>query len=191
MEKRKSWKLGEIVTVLVLAVALGVLWWGWTFVYNLAKPLQPFGLDYLFSGFWYIGGTLIPFLIRRPGAAIFGELAAAIVEMPFTQWGLTSPIWGLVQGIACELVFLLFRYRKWDLGVLMLAGAVAAVFEYVLDFFYSHYAGLKLWVIADQLVSNIIGGAILAGVLAYVVGTAIRKTGVMRSITPGGQTEGA
>jgi energy-coupling factor transport system permease protein len=190
MEKRKSWKLGAIVTLLVLAVALGVLWWGWTALTNFAKPLQPIGLDYLFSGFWYIGGTLIPFLIRRPGAAIFGELAAAIVEMPFTQWGLTSPIWGLVQGIACELVFLLFRYRRWDLGVLMLAGAVAALFEYVLDYFYLHYDGLTWWVIVNQLVSNIIGGAILAGLLAYVVGTAILKTGVMRSIAPGGRTGG-
>lgn len=191
MDNPKTWKLAQIVTVLVIAVALGVLWTGWTFLYNLATPLHPFGLDYLFSGFWYVGGTLIPFLIRKPGAAIFGELAAAVAEMPFTQWGLTAPIWGLAQGIGCELIFLVFRYRRWDAAVLMLAGALAGLFEYVLDFFYSHYAGLKLWVILVQIVSDMVGGAILAGLLAYVIGNAIRKTGVLRSIVSGGQAEGA
>ena len=180
----KMWKLNEIVIALVLAVALGVLWWGWTFFTALMSPLGSVGLSYLFVGLWFTGGTLVPFLIRKPGAALLGEVAAAFVEGFITQWGISAVIWGLVQGVACELVFALFRYKRYDLIVLVLAGAVAGVFSYALDFFYSHYAGLQLWVIIVQVVSIVISGAILGGLLAYMIGRGIIKTGVLRTVLP-------
>jgi energy-coupling factor transport system substrate-specific component len=180
----KMWKLNEIVILLVLAVALGVLWWGWTFFTALMSPLSPLGLNYLFVGLWFTGGTLVPFLIRKPGAALLGEVAAAFVESFITQWGISAVIWGLVQGVGCELVFALFRYKKYNLLVLILAGAVAGAFSYVLDFFYSHYAGLQLWVIVVQVVSIIVSGAILGGLLAYLIGSGIIKTGVLRTVLP-------
>jgi energy-coupling factor transport system substrate-specific component len=179
-----NWKLSEIVIVLVLAVALGVLWWGWTFVSALTSPLGAIGLNYLVVGFWFTGGTLVPFLVRRPGAALLGEVAAAFIEGFITQWGITAVIWGLVQGAACELVFALFRYRRYSAGVLILAGALAGVFSYILDFFYSRYAGLQLWVIGVQVVSIVVSGALLGGLLAYLIGRGIIRTGVLRTVLP-------
>lgn len=181
---RFRWKLSEIVILLVLAVALGVLWWGWTFFTAITSPLKTLGLDYLFVGLWFTGGTLIPFLIRKPGAALLGEVAAAFIEGFITQWGITAVIWGLVQGAGCELVFALTRYKKYNLTVLILAGAVAGVGSYILDFFYSHYAGLQFWVIIIQVVSIVVSGALLGGLLAYLIGKGIIKTGVMRTILP-------
>ena len=180
----KMWKLNEIVILLVLAVALGVLWWGWTFVTALTSPLSSVGLNYLLVGLWFTGGTLVPYLIRKPGAALLGEVAAAFVEGFITQWGITAVIWGLVQGVGCELVFALFRYKKYNLAVLILAGMVAGIFSYILDFFYSHYAGLQLWVIVVQVASIVISGAILGGLLAYLIGRGIIKTGALRTILP-------
>ena len=181
----KRWKLNEIVILLVLAVALGVLWWGWTLITALIGPLlAPIGLNYLYVGLWFTGGTLVPYLIRKPGAALLGEVAAAFVQSFITQWGITAVIWGLVQGLGCELVFALFRYKKYNLAVLILAGMVAGIFSYILDFFYSHYAGLQLWVIVVQAVSIVISGAILGGLLAYLIGRGIIKTGVLRTILP-------
>lgn len=184
MASKYSWKLNEIVILLVLAIALGVLWWGWTFFYALTTPFGALGLNYLFVGVWFTGGTLIPFLIRKPGAALLGEVAAAFVEGFITQWGITAVIWGLVQGLGCELIFALFRYKKYNLLVLLLAGTVAGLFSYILDFFYSHYAGLEPWVIAVQIVSALISGAVFGGLVAYLIGSGILKTGVMRTILP-------
>jgi len=180
----KMWKLNEIVILLVIAVALGVLWWGWTFVTALTSPLSTVGLNYLLVGLWFTGGTLVPYLIRKPGAALIGEVAAAFVEGFITQWGITAVLWGLVQGLGCELVFALFRYKKYNLAVLILAGMAAGIFSYILDFFYSHYAGLQPWVIVVQVISIVISGAILGGLLAYLLGRGIIKTGVLRTILP-------
>ncbi len=67
MAERNSWKLNEIVVLVILSIAIGILFWGWTFLQALASPLKPFGLDYLFAGVWFMGGTLVPYLIRRRG----------------------------------------------------------------------------------------------------------------------------
>lgn len=184
MASRYSWKLAEIVTVVVLAVALGVLWWGWTFLSALATPLHAVGLDYLFAGVWFTGGTLIPFLIRRPGAALVGEVVAAVVEGFITQWGITAVLWGLAQGIGAEAVFFLTRYRTFNLPVLMLAGAVSGVLSWLLDFFYSNYLGLAPWIWAVQVGSVIVGGVVWAGIVAWLIGRGILKTGVLKNMLP-------
>jgi energy-coupling factor transport system substrate-specific component len=93
-------------------------------------------------------------------------------------------LWGLAQGIGCEIVFAATRYRKYNITMLMLAGALAGVFSYILDFFYSHYAGLQGWVIAVQVASIIVSGAVLGGLLAYLIGRGIIKTGVLRTVLP-------
>ncbi len=182
-EKNYRWKLTEIVILIVLAVTLGIVWWGWTFLYGLTTPLTAIGLNYLLVGFWFTGGTLIPFIIRKPGAAFFGELAAALVESFITQWGITALLWGLVQGIGAELIFLLTRYKNYNLIVLILAGMLSAIFSYILDFFYMHYSGLSIWVISVQVISVLISGAFFGGVLSYFVGIKVLKSGVIKSIT--------
>jgi energy-coupling factor transport system substrate-specific component len=182
----RSWTIQEIVIVVVLAAALGVLWWGWTLVDALASPLlKPLNLGYLSAGFWFTGGTLIPFLVRRPGAALIGEIVAAGIEGLITQWGITALLWGAVQGLGAELVFLvLFRYRRWDLLSLVLAGVVSGVFSWALDFVYSQYIALAPWIWGFQVVSVAVSGALLAGALSWYVGKGIIRTGALRSVLP-------
>jgi energy-coupling factor transport system permease protein len=186
MPEKRTWRLNEIVTLVVLSFGIGVAFWGWTFVYSLSKPLlKPFGLNYLMVGVWFIGGTLIPFLIRRPGAALLGELLAAVVQGFITYWGLTSAIWGLAQGLGAELAFLLFGYRRFDLPVMVLAGLLAAAASYALDFFYSGYFGLAPWIWAVQIVSILASGAVWAGLAAWMIGRGIVRTGAAGGLRAG------
>lgn len=184
MSTASRWKLRDIVVLAVVAALLGVLWMGWTYAYELFKgplaALHP-GLKYLLVGFWFTGGTVVPYLIRRPGAALAGELVAAGVQGLITQWGWTSLLWGLVQGLGSEAVFLATRYKKWTLGVFVSAGAVAGVFSWCLDFFYDNYAKLDplTWLI--QVVAASISGAVLAGLVAWLLGRSLEKAGIRPS----------
>ena len=182
----RSWTIQEIVIVVVLAAALGVLWWGWTLVDAVVSPLlKPLNLSYLSAGFWFTGGTLIPFLIRRPGAALIASLIAAGIEGLITQWGVTALIWGAVQGLGAELVYLaIFRYKVWNLGSLIVAGVVSGLFSWTLDFFYSQYISLAPWIWAFQIGSVVVSGALLGGALAWLVGKGIIRTGALRSVMP-------
>ncbi len=180
-----SWKLNEIVVLVVLSIAIGVLFWAWTLVSALAKPLSAIGLDYLLAGVWFVGGTLVAFLIRRPGAALAGELIAAILEGFITQWGITAAIWGLVQGLGVELVFAVTGYKKWNRSTMILAALVSSLFSYALDFFYSQYWTLQAWVWPIQIVSVSVGGIFWAGILAYAIGRGIIRTGVASNLLSG------
>jgi len=177
-----SWKLNEVVVLVVLSIAIGVLFWAWTFIAGLAKPLSAFGLDYLLAGVWFIGGTLVAFIIRRPGAALLGEVLAAILEGFITQWGITAAIWGLVQGLGAEAVFAATRYKKWNLPTILMAALVSSIFSYILDFFYSQYWTLQAWVWPIQIVSVSVGGLFWAGWLAYRIGRGIIRTGVASNL---------
>ncbi len=190
MAGKFSWKLNEIVVLVILSVALGVLFWGWTFVNALATPLTAIGLNYLLAGVWFMGGTLVPFLIRRPGAALAGEVIAALLEGFITQWGITAVIWGLVQGAGSELVFAATGYKRWGLKTMLAAGVVAGVFSYILDFFYSQYWTLQAWVWPVQLVSISAGGAFWAGLVALRLGQGIIRTGAAANLLSGDDLRG-
>lgn len=177
-----SWKLNEIVVLVVLSIAIGVLFWAWTFIAALAKPLGAIGLDYLLAGVWFIAGTLVAFIIRRPGAALLGEVLAAILEGFITQWGITAAIWGLVQGLGAEAVFAATRYKKWNLPTMLAAALLSSIFSYILDFFYSQYWTLQAWVWPIQIVSVSVGGLFWAGWLAYRIGRGIIRTGVASNL---------
>ena len=111
------WRVVDIVVASVLGVAAGLIFLAWNTLYQgpklLLEPLLP-GLQGLLDGPWLFAGVLGALIIRKPGAAIYTELLAAVVSaLVGNQWGgfLTLEA-GLVQGLGAELVFLLFFYRR-------------------------------------------------------------------------------
>ena len=99
-------------------------------------------------------------IIRKPGAALYTELVAAVVSALIgNQWGgfLTLEA-GLVQGLGAELVFPLFLYRGWWLPVAMLAGAGAGLGMAINDLIL-WYAGADAAFAVIYTVSAIVGGA--------------------------------
>lgn len=178
--KTLSLTIFEIVLTLVLAVALGVAFWGWTFVYDLAKPfLKVAGLSYSVAGFWILASVFVPYIVRKPGVALLASLMAAFVESLLTHWGLMSVVWGLVQGLGAEIVFLSFFYKRWSFPVLLLASAVSAFFSYTLDYFYYDYRSLSVGFNTLQLSSYIVSALFFAGVLSYLLGKRLVRLGLL------------
>lgn len=176
----KSITIFEIVLTLVLAVALGVAFWGWTFVYDLAKPfLKLSGLSYLFAGFWILASVLVPHIVRKPGIAILASIMAAFVESLLTHWGLMSVVWGIVQGLGAEIVFFIFSYRKWNLFVLILAATLSSILSYTLDYFIYDYKSLSLKFNFLQVSIFILSSIFLAGVLSFLLGKRLVRLGIL------------
>jgi energy-coupling factor transport system permease protein len=168
MTDSKKLKLGEIVFIAVLSSALGIVWWGYTFGYKLLDPVtQPFGLSTLMEGMWLTGGLFFPYIIRKPGSAFFGEFIAASVQAAIAgAWGAESLAYGLVQGLAAEAIFALFRYRSFALPVMMLAGMAAAIPSFFLSFFWYGY-----WKLEGFYGSHLVYNAVLLG--AYLVSACV------------------
>ncbi len=123
----------------------------------------------------------MPYVIRRPGAALFGEFVAAFVSMLLVnQWGAAVLLSGLFQGAGAELGFAAFRYRRFDLPVLLLAAVGAQVLGYGLDsVFYGYFAAYSLAAVSGGLVIAVASAVLLGGVVAWVLGRALARTGVL------------
>ena len=160
-----TWRVVDIVVAAIIAVASGVIFWGWDIV--CAAPLAIFGavtpgFEGLLNAFW-----------------LFAETLAAALELTMgNQWGVGgSLIVGIMQGIGAEIGFAIFAYKKWNMLTTAVSGALAGV-----------GCGIYYWVMnpawgvlrsSIYLGTSIVSGALLAGVVMYLLHRAIAQTGVL------------
>lgn len=176
----KSINIFEMVLTTVVGAALGVSFWGWTFIYEIAKPaLRVLGLGYLMAGFWIFASVFLSQIIRKPGIAFIASVVAAFVESLLTHWGIITVLWGVVQGLGAELVFVIFLYRKWDLRVLILAASSSALFSYALDFFLYEYYDLSFGLNLIQVISFIVSAIFFAGIFSERISKRLLKLGLL------------
>jgi energy-coupling factor transport system substrate-specific component len=184
-----AWRGIDLVTAAILAVALGVAFWGFdAFVYPLigiaTAGFPPLGG--LATGVWILPAVVGMLLIRRPGAAIFVELIAANVELTLgNSWGVTVLISALLQAAGVEIIFALFRYRRFNWFVAALAGALSAVFEivgYELNAYYADYSPVYKVIL---VVCAVISGALVAGGLGSLLIRGLAKTGALNAFAVG------
>jgi len=182
-----TWRTVDIVVTAAIAVAFGVVYWAWGLVYSAIGPAFAFfpPAQNLVDGVWLIAGVLAGLIVRKPGAALFAELVAATVEaMLGGQWGLDTLVSGFIQGLGCEIVFAIFRYRVWDMRVAMLAAAASAFAGWLHDV-PVYYADLAVtdWVVL--LVIYLISALILGGVVSWWLYNALVRSGVLAQFESG------
>jgi energy-coupling factor transport system substrate-specific component len=182
-----GWRSIDIITVAMLGVAFGVGYWGWDQAYNVLSPafngFPP--SSGLVGGVWLLAGVVCGLVVRRPGAAVFGELVAASVELTLgNSWGATTFVSGLIEGLGVEVVLAVFLYKRFGPVVAALGGALAAVAEAVFEWsvYYSDYSiGWKLAYAAIFAAS----GAVIAGVGGWLLTRALARTGALNPFPPG------
>jgi energy-coupling factor transport system permease protein len=179
-----SWRVVDIVVASVLAVAVGVIFWAWSAGYAgiavLTAAFPPLGG--LYGGGWLIAGVLGGLVIRKPGAALYCELLAAIVESLLgTHFGLTVLLSGVVQGLGAELGFALFRYRRFTLAVALIAGALAGVGMGLNDNVNYNAVWDGGWK-ALYLLFGALSGAVIAGLLSWLAVRGLARTGALGSL---------
>ncbi len=176
----KSWRVVDIVSASVLGMATGVLFVVWNSLggiwYALMDALTP-GLGGLANGIWLIGGVLGGLIIRRPGAALFVELLAAAISATGNQWGATTLLSGLAQGLGAELVFL--TWRRLSVTAAVLAGMGAGVGAIVLELFLSGNLAKTLEFNLIYTGCTLVSGAVLAGLVGWWLVKALVRTGVL------------
>lgn len=182
------WRVVDIVVASVIAVACALIFLLWNVGYevpsSILKPLLP-GVQGLLAGPWLIAGVLGALIIRKPGAALYTELVAAIISaLVGNAWGPLTIVSGLVQGLGAELVFLLFLYGVWRLPVAMLAGAGAGLACGINDRIL-WYAGADTLFTSVYIVSTTISGAVIAGLGAWLIARGLAATGALGRFAAG------
>ncbi|HWI31238.1 MAG TPA: ECF transporter S component [Microbacterium sp.] len=182
------WRVVDIVVASVIGVASSLVFMLWNIGYEAPStaltPLLP-GLQGLVAGPWLFAGVLGGLIIRKPGAALYTEVVAAVISaLMGNQWGPLTIVSGLVQGLGAELVFLLFLYANWRLAVAMLAGAGAGLACGINDSIL-WYAGADTAFTAIYIVSTTISGAVIAGLGSWLIARALAATGALNRFASG------
>jgi len=129
--------------------------------------------------------VLVGLVVRKPGAALYGELVASSVSALLGGvWGWTAISWGLVQGLGAEIVFAVLLYRAWGLVPAILAGVGAGVGMAVMDLTF-YYAGARPEFMAVYAVSAMVSGAVIAGLGSWLIVRALARTGALSRFAAG------
>ena len=189
---RPGWRVVDITVAAVVAVVGGLFLFGvnaaWTPVSEpLGRAYPP--LAAVLNGLWLVPGVLGALIVRKPGAALFTETLAAVLEaLTGPNWGFASVYYGVVEGLGAEIVFAVLLYRRFGLGAALAAGAGSGVALSVLDLtlYYPTYpAGQK----AAYAVLSILSGALIAGAGSWALTRALARTGALASLASGRTAE--
>lgn len=185
---RLQWRVVDIVVAAVLGVACGLIFFGWNSIgyagFQTMDALTP-GLGGLVAGVWFLAGPLGALIIRKPGAAVMVELLAGFVSMALgNQWGWTTMYSAFAQGLGAELIFLLFAYRRFGPMVAVLAGIGAGVGAWVNEFILGNWEK-TLAFNTIYLVALAISGAVLAGLLSWILMRALARAGALERFAAG------
>jgi energy-coupling factor transport system substrate-specific component len=185
------WRVVDIVVASVIAVASGAVFFAWNIAHDAVtaplKALLP-GLQALDGGVWLFAGVLVALVVRKPGAALFGEFVAAVVSALLGgQYGATVLLSGLVQGLGAELVFLAFLYLNWRLSAAILAGIGAGVAKAVVELVI-WYPGADTLFMTVYTISSIVSGAVIAGFLSWLAVRGLARTGALDRFASGRET---
>lgn len=179
------WRVVDIAVASVIGVASAVIYWvvgiitsvPWSFLDGLIP-----GLGGILNGFYLFAAPLSILIVRRPGAAIYAELVAAVLE------SLLGSVWvpvevlliGLLQGFMAELIFLLVGYRRWNIRTVTLSGMSAGLGCWLYSFC-THLQAINLTGPYGlvYLLATLVSGALISGVLVWYLYLAIARTGAL------------
>lgn len=187
------WSIADITATAVIAVASGVIFWAVGLVSGpISAPFEAIvpGLSGLTWGLFYFAGPLAAVIVRKPGAALFAELIAALVEAVIgSHWGGIGTILpGLMQGLFAEVAFLIFAYKVWNVWVTILSGALAGLGGMIVSWIV-YYQGSSAAYLAICFATSIISGAVIAGALMWALYKAIAVTGALDRLAGGRGTK--
>lgn len=183
-QRSLTWRVVDITVASVIAIACSLIYWAAALMWGPLAFLDAAvpGILGLMNGLWLFAGPLALVIVRKPGAAVYAEVVAAVVESLLgNSWGGSATfLIGLVQGLAAEIVFAVVLYKVWNVWITMLSGAVSGVACWGYTFFTNlqaidwngAYGG-------TNLVTTILSGAIIAGLLVWIIYVAIAHTGAL------------
>ncbi|MCQ9385547.1 ECF transporter S component [Brevibacterium moorei] len=184
---RLSWRVVDIVTASVLAVVCGVIYWiwsaGWTFITPAFAAFPPG--DGILSGTWVLAGPLAGLIIRKPGAALYAEVLAAVTEAVLgSHFGFSILLTSPIQGLAAELAFAVFAYRRFGFPVVLFSGLLTGTAQGCIDNIVLYAEWLPVWK-TSRIAFCAVSGLLMAGLFVWWIVRVLARAGALTAFAAG------
>jgi energy-coupling factor transport system substrate-specific component len=180
-EPATRWRTRDIVIASIIGVAFGVVFWTWNTLWtplDAVFAVAPWAKDLLYA-VWLVPAVLTPLIIRKPGAAIFGELVAAGVSVLLgSPWGPDVLLSGFVQGAAAEVVFGMTLYRLWSFPVVAVAAVAAAAAAWIHDWVL-YFADVSIEIQLLRGLMMAISAVVIVAGGSILLARSLRRAGVL------------
>lgn len=183
----RSYSLRDIIFIAMLCVVFGVVYLVAVWMISpLTAIFAPLGVSLLGTelifGIWFMAATLAPYIIQKPGVAIVAEVLASLIEVLLgNMYGPMVIVAGIVQGAGAEIVFALFRYKRWDRASMYLASVGCTITGFLWSFVRSNYGAIAPGLLVLYFLVRLISSLLFAGVLCKLMGDSLAKTGLLKS----------
>ena len=184
------WRIVDIVVASVLGVAGGLVFTAWNAGSAPMRAAMTAPASAIIVGVWLFPAVLGMLIVRRPGAAVYTELVAAVLSaLTGNEWGFATVWYGLVEGLGAEVVFALLLYRRYGLPAALFAGAGAGVAVGLLDSLIYYPDTLDTLGRLVYIGIAIASGVIIAGWGSWVLTRALARTGTLAPLASGRAAE--
>jgi len=179
----QGFRTSEIVILAVIGIVFGVggtpmVFVGRFFMTALGS-LGWMGFA-LILGWFYLAGVLGGYIVRKPGAAIIGEVISGVAQvLSGNPNGVIVLVTTFLQGLGADLAYTLFRYRRWGAVPVMLAGAFSSLFGTWIDAYFFGMLDIGLMFNIVAWIIRMISGAVF-GIVGMLIFNAVARAGVLR-----------
>jgi len=192
MEGKKSlfnlyaWKLKDVILVSLLAVLFAIICLSTVYLSMFLTPfLVPFGLGEItiefFFGIFFFVATFSPYIIRKPGVATITSTLTGVIQIFLGNPNITVFFSAFWQGFGSESAFLLTRYKKFNLPVMLMAAFGSMLFSFVLAWYRGIWAELSFGFVAVRFGIRLASALLFAGIIAKLLADRLAKAGVLKS----------
>jgi len=181
----------DIVVIAVIGVVFGILNSPMGVIYQAFQAaFGPIGSN--IWGVFDISQVLAMYIVRKPGAAFINMMINGLVQMlSGNPAGAITLGWGFTQGVGTEVAFAIFRYRRYDWVACFLGGALAQEFA---NFWTYYIYGFGKAGAGQLILGDIVGFftyGVMSGLVAFAIGTFLKRAGVLKAFKAGEQPQAA
>lgn len=179
----------DLVVIAVLGAVFGLLNTPFGLVFQFLLSAGGPIVQTIFQP-WAIGMILSMFIVRKPGAALLNGFVNGLFQvLSGNPAGLLTFGWTLANGLGVEIGFALYLYVfgriRFTLVTALVSGFLAMAFGYVVSAIAFNFAATGAQVFWTGWIGQAISGALWSGLIAYLLGQILSRSGLLRSFDSG------
>ncbi|MEM7334953.1 MAG: ECF transporter S component [Chloroflexota bacterium] len=179
----KSWTTRDILITAVIGIVMGIL----STIVDYAYTAGGAALGPIFTrtliGVVMFTALFVPYVVRRPGAALIGMIIAGLVQVPFSPGGIGSLVLSAIYGLFVELAFLITRYKRYSLTMLIVTACSVGVLGMLLGYVPNNLHRLSIGTQVG-LFAIVLGSCALGAWLVVILANSLRNSGILGNVMP-------
>jgi len=183
-----KWDLKDVILASIISVLFAFICFATvhSVSFIVAPLVMPFGfgdiaIEFVF-GIFFMSAVLAAYIIQKPGVAlIVGTMTGVVQVLMGSAFAATLIPSAFLQGLGVEIAFAVFRYKKFNLPVILLAAIGPTITSFILAWYRGLWMDLDPGFVATRFIIRLCSALIFSGVITKILADRLARAGVLKS----------